>query len=222
MSRRHPSPGGRAGSPWSASRARIRGLSIVLGSPFPSAGSSLGSGGRGLSRRRSRRSGRRRDRSTPGGLARPDSTRRGRVSSTIFSGNARECHQTNRIRRQQILWSTEPTLRSNEEGTEKKSRRYIHERASYLPIKQGGGGIMHWASHCEAFYAQWMIRYLGQTQISPNILRNMPCRLGERNFPKYPLSGGWSSTRPPKTEPPSPSFYDLEVGNVQFSSPAAR
>ena len=63
---------------------------------------------------------------------------------------------------------------------------------------------------------------LGQTQISPNILRNMPCRLGERNFPKYPLSGGWSSTRPPKTEPPSPSFYDLEVGNVQFSSPAAR
>ena len=40
VSRRHPSPGGRAGSPWSASRARIRGLSIVLGSPFPSDGSS--------------------------------------------------------------------------------------------------------------------------------------------------------------------------------------
>ena len=60
----------------------------------------------------------------------------------------------------QILWSTEPTLRTNEEGTEKKSRRYIHERASYLPTKKGGGGIMHWESHCEAFYAQWMIRYL--------------------------------------------------------------
>ena len=60
----------------------------------------------------------------------------------------------------QILWSTEPTLRTNEEGTEKKSRRHIHERASYLPIKKGGGGIMHWESHCQAFYAQWMIRYL--------------------------------------------------------------
>ena len=57
VSRRHPSPGGRAGSPWSASRARIRGLSIVLGSPSPSAGSSPGSGRRGPTCRRSRRSG---------------------------------------------------------------------------------------------------------------------------------------------------------------------
>ena len=62
----------------------------------------------------------------------------------------------------------------------------------------------------------------GRPRFRQIFLRNMPCRLGERNFPKYPLSGGWSSTRPPKTEPPSPSFYDLEVGNVQFSSPAAR
>ena len=31
-------PGGRARSPWSTSRARTRGLSIVLGSPPPSAG----------------------------------------------------------------------------------------------------------------------------------------------------------------------------------------
>ena len=34
-SRRLPAQGGRAGSPWSTSRARIRGLSIVLGSPPP-------------------------------------------------------------------------------------------------------------------------------------------------------------------------------------------
>ena len=54
----------------------------------------------------------------------------------------------------QILWSTEPTLRTNEEGTEKKSRRYIHERASYLPTKKGGGGIKCTGREpfCEAFY----------------------------------------------------------------------
>ena len=44
-------------------------MSIVLGSPFPSAGSSLSSGRRGPPCRRPRRSGCRRDRSTPGGLA---------------------------------------------------------------------------------------------------------------------------------------------------------
>ena len=63
--------------------------------------------------------------------------------------------------------SASPVLccpRGNEEGTEKKSRRYIHERASYLPTKKGGGGIK-----CTGrailrsllrLYAQWMIRYL--------------------------------------------------------------
>ena len=82
---RLPSPGGRIGSPWPASRARPRGLSIVLGSLLPSTGSSLSSGRHGPSCRRSRRSSRRRDRSTPGGLARPDSSRRGRVSSALTS-----------------------------------------------------------------------------------------------------------------------------------------
>ena len=57
---------------------------------------------------------------------------------------------------------------------------------------------------------------LGQTQISPNILRNMPCRLGERNFPKYPLSGGWSSTRPLEIAHQTPIFCDFEAKNAQF------
>ena len=77
-----PSPGGRATSPWSANRARTRGLSIVFGSPSPSAGSSSGSGRRGPPCRRSRRPGCHRGGSSPGGLIRPDSTRRGRVSSS--------------------------------------------------------------------------------------------------------------------------------------------
>ena len=49
--------GVRTGSPWSTNRARTRGLSIVLGSPLPSAGSSSSSGRRGPPCRRSRWSG---------------------------------------------------------------------------------------------------------------------------------------------------------------------
>ena len=60
----------------------------------------------------------------------------------------------------QILWATEPTLLSNEQGTSKRSRRYIHHLASYLPVKKGGGGIMNFPLHCQAFYAQWIVRYL--------------------------------------------------------------
>ena len=60
----------------------------------------------------------------------------------------------------QILWATEPALLSNEEGTSKRSRRYIHLLASYLPVAKGGGGIMNFPLHCQAFYAQWIVRYL--------------------------------------------------------------
>ena len=35
---------------------------------------------------------------------------------------------------------------------------------------------------------------------------------GREKFPRNIPCGGWSSTRHPKTEPPSPSLYDLEVG----------
>ena len=47
----------------------------------------------------------------------------------------------------QILWATEPALLSNEEGTSKRSRRYIHLLASYLPVAKGGGGIMNFPLH---------------------------------------------------------------------------
>ena len=59
----------------------------------------------------------------------------------------------------QILWATEPQLTSNELGSE-RCRRWIHELASYIPTNQGGAGIMHWSSHCEAFYAHWIVRFL--------------------------------------------------------------
>ena len=60
----------------------------------------------------------------------------------------------------QILWATQPEFHTDEIGTSKRSRRYIREAASYLPTRKGGGGIMHWLSHANAFYAEWIIRYL--------------------------------------------------------------
>ena len=59
----------------------------------------------------------------------------------------------------QILWATDPELHTDELGSQ-KSKRWIHERASYLPTRKGGAGIMHFKSHCEAFYAHWIIRLL--------------------------------------------------------------
>ena len=59
----------------------------------------------------------------------------------------------------QILWATTPTLDSKEDGSA-RCRRWINERASHLPRQEGGAGIMHWRSHCEAYYAEWIVRFL--------------------------------------------------------------
>lgn len=62
------------------------------------------------------------------------------------------------------LWSAMPELDPNEEGTIKRSRRYMTELASHLPHKQGGGGIMHIRSHVKAFQDQWIVKYLDPRQ----------------------------------------------------------
>ena len=60
----------------------------------------------------------------------------------------------------ELLWATSPELHSDEQGTSDASRRYIARMASYLPQKEGGGGITHLESHIAAFQAQWIIKYL--------------------------------------------------------------
>ncbi|MDC0525679.1 reverse transcriptase family protein [bacterium] len=64
----------------------------------------------------------------------------------------------------QLLWSVNPELDPDELGTKKRARRYIHENASYLPQKEGGGSIMHLKSHIKAFQAQWLIKYVDPRQ----------------------------------------------------------
>ena len=60
----------------------------------------------------------------------------------------------------QILWASQPLLTTSEDGTSKHSVPYIHAKASPLPRKEGGGNVMDWEIHVEAFYAQWGRRYL--------------------------------------------------------------
>ena len=59
-----------------------------------------------------------------------------------------------------ILWAQQPEIFSNEDGTSANARAYIHKAASYLPQKQGGGGVMHFRSHALAYYTQWIRRYI--------------------------------------------------------------
>ena len=59
-----------------------------------------------------------------------------------------------------LVWASNPELLSNEDGTKKRSRAYIHEPASYHDQKRGGAGLPHLRSHIKAFYAQWIRRYL--------------------------------------------------------------
>jgi hypothetical protein len=63
-----------------------------------------------------------------------------------------------------FLWAGEPGLHANEIGTSNHTRRYMIEHASYLPQKSGGAGVMHWHSHVEAFYAQWILKYMDPRQ----------------------------------------------------------
>ena len=59
----------------------------------------------------------------------------------------------------QILWALVPHLDDAVEGSA-RYRRWMKENVSYMPVKKGGGGIIHWPSHCDAYYATWIVRYL--------------------------------------------------------------
>ena len=57
----------------------------------------------------------------------------------------------------ELLWATNPHLDTSEKGTDRASIRWMHRLASYLPQREGGGGVTHLDSHVAAFQAQWII-----------------------------------------------------------------
>ena len=83
-----------------------------------------------------------------------------------------------------LVWASNPELLSNEDGTLKKSRAYIHKPASYLDQKRGGAGLPHFRSHIKAFYAQWIRRYLDPSE--PPWKKVADAWIGDR----YPIGRG--------------------------------
>ena len=77
--------------------------------------------------------------------------------SLVVSEKVIECIESDAYH---LLWASNPEFLSNEEGTAKKTRAYIHRPATYLPQKEGGASLTHVRSHIKAFYAQWIRRYL--------------------------------------------------------------
>ena len=59
-----------------------------------------------------------------------------------------------------LVWASNPSLLTNEDGTSTRARAYIHAPATYRDQKQGGAGLPHLRSHIKAFQAQWIPRYL--------------------------------------------------------------
>ena len=64
---------------------------------------------------------------------------------------------------QRLLWSAEPKL-EDEDGEGKRVRAFIHKKARNLPRNKGGAGTMDWTAHVNAFYAQWVPRYLDPSE----------------------------------------------------------
>ena len=59
-----------------------------------------------------------------------------------------------------LLWKRTPSLVPDETGTATQFHRHMIKPVSYRKQRQGGAGVMHWKSHTEAFYAQWIIKYM--------------------------------------------------------------
>ena len=57
-----------------------------------------------------------------------------------------------------LIWKRDPDMRVSDE--EKKFRRWIPKQSENRPKCKGGAGIMSWNRHSQAFYADWIKRYL--------------------------------------------------------------
>ena len=54
-----------------------------------------------------------------------------------------------------LWWSREPEL-----GAAKRLRQFVRGRTAIGQRKKGGLNNMDWKLHAEAFYAEWIVKYL--------------------------------------------------------------
>ena len=57
-----------------------------------------------------------------------------------------------------LIWKKDPDMRVSD--TEKKFRRWIPKNSENRARRRGGAGIMPWKRHTQAFYSDWIKRYL--------------------------------------------------------------
>ena len=61
----------------------------------------------------------------------------------------------------ELLWATDPDMVADtQEERGRKTRAHIACAPSHLPIREGGGNVMHFQSHVKAFQIQWVRRYI--------------------------------------------------------------
>ena len=61
----------------------------------------------------------------------------------------------------ELLWAADPNMVADDHDDRgRTTRAHILAAPSHLPMREGGGNIMHFESHVRAFQAQWMSRYL--------------------------------------------------------------
>jgi len=59
-----------------------------------------------------------------------------------------------------MIWAAAPDLRGDEDGTSAAVAPQLAAAPSFLPVREGGAGLMHWHSHIIAFQLQWVLRYV--------------------------------------------------------------
>ena len=59
-----------------------------------------------------------------------------------------------------FLWTKNPEMDQTEKGSSKRIGKWIDAKATPLPIKKGGGGIMDWKLHAEAYPAMWIFKLI--------------------------------------------------------------
>ena len=57
-----------------------------------------------------------------------------------------------------FLWKRNPEIKADSEGSTGNIGKFISKKASPLPWKKGGAGILDWEIHHRAFYAQWILK----------------------------------------------------------------
>ena len=77
-----------------------------------------------------------------------------------------------------------------EKGSSKKIGKWIDAKATPLPIKKGGGGIMDWKLHAEAYPAMWIFKLISPREaLWRSIVTTWLCERQvvqmHRHLPKY-------------------------------------